>query len=376
MTYTATYSPEDNKLRLYTTGRLDAATYERVKAAGFRWAPAQELWVAPAWSPERADLLSDLAGEIGDEDTSLVDRAEARADRFEEYSEHRAADSEATRKAVAQIADMIPFGQPILVGHHSEKRARRDHERIASGMSRAVEMWETSQYWTARAASAVRAAKYKERPDVRARRIKKLEAELRGQEREQEQATHRRKLWATLHEPDALPRKDGQPWSFAERATYVASFHGLGLWSDLKDGKIAPEEAQARCLAGFDATLARTGRWVAHLSNRLAYERAMLGESGGTVADRTRPEKGGAVRCWVNRGAWCYVVKVNKVSVTVLDNWGNGGENFTRTVPFDKLAGVMSAAAVQAAREAGWLRELDNKTGFRLVEGEAPCSQP
>ena len=30
----ATYSPEDNKLRLYPDERLDAETYARVKAAG------------------------------------------------------------------------------------------------------------------------------------------------------------------------------------------------------------------------------------------------------------------------------------------------------------------------------------------------------
>ncbi|MCU1251321.1 MAG: hypothetical protein JWQ49_4350, partial [Edaphobacter sp.] len=32
MIYTATYSPEDNKLRLYASARLDAETYGRVKA--------------------------------------------------------------------------------------------------------------------------------------------------------------------------------------------------------------------------------------------------------------------------------------------------------------------------------------------------------
>ncbi len=39
MTYTATYSPEDNKLRLYASERLDAETYAKVKKAGFSWAP-------------------------------------------------------------------------------------------------------------------------------------------------------------------------------------------------------------------------------------------------------------------------------------------------------------------------------------------------
>ncbi|PTT78684.1 methyltransferase type 11, partial [Pelomonas sp. HMWF004] len=70
-TLTATYSPEDNKLRLYASSRLEEALYLRLKDAGFAWAPRQDLFVAPMWTPARADLLLDLCGEIGDEDTSL-----------------------------------------------------------------------------------------------------------------------------------------------------------------------------------------------------------------------------------------------------------------------------------------------------------------
>ena len=39
MEHSATYSPEDNKLRLYPACRLDADEYAKVKAAGFIWAP-------------------------------------------------------------------------------------------------------------------------------------------------------------------------------------------------------------------------------------------------------------------------------------------------------------------------------------------------
>lgn len=108
MNMTATYSPEDNKLRLYSVTRLGAETYVRVKAAGFKFAPRQELFVAPMWTPGREDLLLELCGEIDDEDTSLVERAEERSERFSEYSEHRTADAERAQKAVSAIADGIP----------------------------------------------------------------------------------------------------------------------------------------------------------------------------------------------------------------------------------------------------------------------------
>ncbi len=84
--YSATYSPEDNKLRLYAVSRLPPDLYDRVRGAGFIWAAKQKLFVAPKWTPAREDFLTQLAGDIGDEDTSLVDRQEERAERFEDYS--------------------------------------------------------------------------------------------------------------------------------------------------------------------------------------------------------------------------------------------------------------------------------------------------
>ncbi len=117
--YRATYSPDDNKLRLYAASRLDPETYKKVHDAGFRWAP-------PAWTPGREDVLLSLAGEIEDEDSTLAERQEARAERFTGYSGKRASESAQALDEVERLAAMIPPGQPILVGHHSERRARRD----------------------------------------------------------------------------------------------------------------------------------------------------------------------------------------------------------------------------------------------------------
>jgi hypothetical protein len=157
---TATYSPEDNKIRLFSITRLDSDTYNRVIKAGFKWAPKQELFVTPIWTPTREDLCIELAGEIGDENTTLVERAEAKAERLENLSERRTQDADRAQKAVHAIADGIPFGQPILVGHHSERHARKDAEKIENGMRKAVECWKAAQYWQDRAKGAIRLAKY------------------------------------------------------------------------------------------------------------------------------------------------------------------------------------------------------------------------
>ncbi|WP_218068909.1 DUF3560 domain-containing protein, partial [Escherichia coli] len=102
----------------------------KVHDAGFRWAPKQALFVAPAWTPGREDVLLSLAGEIEDEDSTLAERQEARAERFTGYSGKRASESAQALDEVERLAAMIPPGQPILVGHHSERRARRDAQRI------------------------------------------------------------------------------------------------------------------------------------------------------------------------------------------------------------------------------------------------------
>ena len=377
---TATYSPDDNKLRMRSVHRLDKELYARFKEAGFIWAPKQELFVAPKWTPSREDLLLELCGEIGDEDTSLTGRAEERAERFEDYGANRADDAERARQGVAAIADNIPFGQPILVGHHSERHARKHAEQIENGMRKAVKMWETAAYWERRAKGALRHAKYKELPAVRARRIKTLEADSRKHERSKAEAELALKRWSRAgltHEQAAhianfcdlqLPRKEGDREDFhllpSAYSALMNSHPSLYAIRTL-------EEVVACALASYPIRIAGATRWLDHYSNRIAYERAMLDEQGGTEADKNKPVKGGAVRCWVTRGAWLYIQKVNKITVSVLDNWGNGGENFPRNVPFDKLSGVMSADQVNQARADGLLTDLAGGTGFVLRAASA-----
>ena len=377
MTFSATYSAEDNKLRLYASSRLDKELYERVRAAGFIWAPKQGLFVAPAWTPSREDLLLELAGEIGDEDSSLADRAEDRAERFEDYGESRREDAEQAREAVSRIADNIPFGQPILVGHHSEKHARKDAERIENGMRKAVRMWETAKYWQSRAAGAIRHAKFKEQPGVRARRIKGLEADQRKQAKQKTEAESLLAAW----------RKDGLTY---ERAGQIANYDHISacfpkekypeskydgpqsLWSALDSHTITAEQARDIAIPAHERAIAQCDRWLNHVANRLEYERAMLADSGGTEADRVEPEVGGACKAWCSwRGGYSTIRKVNKVSVTLLDNWGNGGADFSRTIPFDKLSGLMSKADVDKARSEGRLLG-ETPRGFHLAGIQPP----
>lgn len=70
---------------------------------------------------------------------SYRERRERRAERLRGWAGKREQKSAAAFDSARRIADGIPLGQPILVGHHSEKRHRRDIERIDNGMRRGVE---------------------------------------------------------------------------------------------------------------------------------------------------------------------------------------------------------------------------------------------
>lgn len=302
--YRATYSPDDNKLRQYAASRLDPETYKKVHDAGFRWAPKQALFVAPAWTPGREDVLLSLAGEIEDEDSTLAERQEARAERFTGYSGKRASESAQALDEVERLAAMIPPGQPILVGHHSERRARRDAQRIENGMKRAVMLFERAEYWEERAQSALLHAKYKERPDVRWRRIKKIEADLRKAEKTIAQSQKYLTMWRAesldLNMAKLISSHDHISACFpldtyprpAEKSQYGGS---RSLWSALDDDIITTEQAREIAIRCHERQIQHQQRWVNHYQNRLIYERAMLDESGGVVTRTQDFEPGGQV---------------------------------------------------------------------------------
>ncbi len=81
-------------------------------------------------------------------------RQDARADRFEELAgKHREKENERYEASKAAVKH-IPMGQPILVGHHSEKRHRRDLAKSHANMRKSIEHSRTADYYDDRAAAA------------------------------------------------------------------------------------------------------------------------------------------------------------------------------------------------------------------------------
>ena len=84
--------------------------------------------------------------------TTRRERLEAKLDKRQDWADKRMQEARARFAAVDRITANIPFGQPILVGHHSERHARADQRRIHNGMRAGIEAQNMAQHHTSKAA--------------------------------------------------------------------------------------------------------------------------------------------------------------------------------------------------------------------------------
>ena len=289
MIYT-TYSIEDDKLRLHFTERIHEDTWAKFKEIGFQWAPAQELLYA-TWAPNRERLCLSLSNDqvLFEEETTRAERAEDKAERFNEYSSNASERSEAARKRVHDIADMIPFGQHILVGHHSEHAARAAQNKIERGMRTTVDEWKKSSYWADRAQASLKNAERLERPDVRFRRIKKLKAELRDHQRRME-----------YYNPGTAEGRNNIDWM---KYTYEHEDQPTVTFEE-------------RLAIATKANKENNQLWIDHLEMRIAYEQALYDAKPAGADKVDKPlEKGGQVLVggYIARTpTWFEILRVNK----------------------------------------------------------------
>lgn len=270
VTITATYSPEDNKLRLYASARLDAETFARVKEAGFVWAPRQELFVAPKWTPQREDLAAELAGDIEPEEMTLAERAALKAERLEGLAHKRHSEANAFARRADELSQAFYMGQPILVGHHSERKARKTQERMQAASDKSAKLASAANYWLYRATGVEHFANMKNNPRVRANRIKALLAELRDLQRTINDAHKGLELWESFNTPERII------WAIGNTSGDLMGIP-WGTYSNREelDLLVFRGECIARLQARIDGPTRR--RWIEHTLNRLAFERSLLG---------------------------------------------------------------------------------------------------
>ncbi|MEV6840809.1 DUF3560 domain-containing protein [Streptomyces sp. NPDC051133] len=261
---------------------------------------------------------------FAEREAARVDAAEQRADRFTDRAGRAAASSQSARDASDRIGERFWMGQPILVGHHSEGRARRDQERMHNAMRKSIAEGERAGYWASRAAAADAYEQYRKNPGRTLRRIEKLEAERRG----------------VLRERDGVDDKG----------------RTADVWR--REPSEARREELTRRLAEYDEELTYWAETIKEAERR-----------GFKVWGRADFIKGDFVR-W--RGSWYEVTRVNAKTVTVphihaaFDGGAVGAvdgcrvvtraataetrhKGSTYTLPYNEVSGRMSAEQMRAA---------------------------
>ena len=115
--------------------------------------------------------------------TTYRERREARTARLRGWADGRDTKADAARASGSATLDAIPFGQPILVGHYSERGDRNRRARAVANLDRAHEHHAKAEQMRSRAdnieAAAARAI-YSDDPDAPERLAEKL-ADLEAQ---------------------------------------------------------------------------------------------------------------------------------------------------------------------------------------------------
>jgi hypothetical protein len=319
--YNATYCPEDNKLRLYC-GRVERETYDHLRKNGWTATPKQSCDFVATWSPDAEDIALSMIGEsddIGDEDYSPEDRAADRAERFAGYRDKRR--SEAGAHADNLTCDPVGF-------QSAAKAARFD--RLQSRTRRnALGQWSKAEYWQTRTAGVIGHALHKSSPSARRGRILTIESEQRKLQARADEVRARFEQWcaiymaadadevtplgddgytdqkqctatqiraymlagdgrqtATFNHPDAETAEAIAAKTDARPSLYDLlcrdTFYGVPI------RRLTPREAARLYIGGRSQALSPDGnlnRWLHHFELRLAYERQMLANEGGSVAD-------------------------------------------------------------------------------------------
>ena len=94
--------------------------------------------------------------------------------RLEANAARLQAEGQAAIKRADELASVIPFGQPILLGHHSERRDRRYRERIHNTLTRGFALQDVARRVSHRADAVGSGGISSDDPDA----IAKLQAEL------------------------------------------------------------------------------------------------------------------------------------------------------------------------------------------------------
>ena len=187
--------------------------------------PTCGLLISSAETGQKCECVADgsstvLETVLAERRDHLSERKDHRAEQYEDLAQKHRQQSDAHYQASHQAGEDIPMGQPILAGHHSEKRHRRAIDRINGNMRKSIEHDKTAKYYAEKlAAMEANTAISSDDPDA----LEKLQAKLADCEEVQE---YMKSVNALVRKALKLPE--------AERSTKLAE------WA-----KVSPDRATA-----------------------------------------------------------------------------------------------------------------------------------
>lgn len=131
-----------------------------------------------------------MAGRI-----DYLERQEYKKEMYQEGAEKADKRSQSHYERHRDIASVIPMGQPILIGHHSEKRHRNDLKRIDNEMRKSIQESEKADYYRNKVDN-IDNSKVISSDDPQA--IEKLQARIEELEKAKEEVKARPHEWYEL----------------------------------------------------------------------------------------------------------------------------------------------------------------------------------
>jgi hypothetical protein len=231
----------------------------------------------------------------------------ARRERFEDRAASLADESNRTYARARQMASVIPFGQPILVGHHSEQRDRNYRNRIHNTYGKSFQLQDKAKHYEAKAASVGGGGISSDDPDA----ITKLQEQVQQLEKDQ----------AQMKAANQAIRKHKTP------EAQVAALLALGFSEQLATEAIRPDFCgragfPSYALSNNNANIRRIKQRLQKLESRRALKDIEIEGNGFTYREDTEenrvmfvfPGKPGeqtrallkrhAFKWSPNRGAW------------------------------------------------------------------------
>ena len=131
---------------------------------------------------------------------------EAKLERLQELAEKRHTEANQLFDHAKKMSDVIPFGQPILVGHHSENRDRNYRNKIENKMNKAIETSGKAEYYDDRVkAMQTNNAISQDDPEA----VQMLKEKLQGIEKDIEQIKEHNKKFKNVIKLEKYNFRDG-----------------------------------------------------------------------------------------------------------------------------------------------------------------------